>query len=214
MRLDRSEQGRNYDCSSCAWLLYFQSDAGPRVQLSLQHRHHALRIQKRTRSATQTEILAVIEYQGKVKSGGYAKYNIAENLNSNAHGTCIMTQAQPKPVSPSRNVPTPTPSLRFLSPMSASVRKFRLTNSGITMHQPSVLNASSRDLNMSRVDFHDDKLSLEMERINEVIVKFQNLSDEIKKKGKDSSKKMPELKTQMQVLEGEKKALQGAIVKL
>lgn len=36
-----------------------------------------------------------------------------------------------------------------------------------------------------------------MERINEVILKFQNLSDEIKKKGKDSSKKMPELKTQM-----------------
>ena len=35
----------------------------------------------------QTEIVAVIVYQGKVKSGGYAKYNIADNLNSNPHGT-------------------------------------------------------------------------------------------------------------------------------
>lgn len=37
----------------------------------------------------QTEILAVIEYQGKVKSGGYAKYNISQNLNNNPHGTII-----------------------------------------------------------------------------------------------------------------------------
>lgn len=28
----------------------------------------------------------MIEYQGKVKSGGYAKYNISDNLNNNPHG--------------------------------------------------------------------------------------------------------------------------------
>jgi hypothetical protein len=37
----------------------------------------------------------------------------------------------------------------------------------------SILNASSRDLNMSRVDFHDDKFSLEMDRINETIKKLE-----------------------------------------
>ena len=36
-----------------------------------------------------TEIVAVIVYQGKVKSGGYAKYNIADHLNSNPHGKAI-----------------------------------------------------------------------------------------------------------------------------
>lgn len=38
--------------------------------------------------------------------------------------------------------------------------------------EPSILNASSRDLNMSRIDFHDDKLSFEMDRMVDTIRKF------------------------------------------
>lgn len=34
----------------------------------------------------QTEIVAIIMYEGKVKSGGYAKYNIAQVLNDNLPG--------------------------------------------------------------------------------------------------------------------------------
>lgn len=67
---------------------------------------------------------------------------------------------------------------------------------------------------MSRIDFHDDKLSLEMDRINQIITKFQSLSDEIRKKGNETTKKVPELRTQKEVLEGEKKALQATITKL
>ncbi len=33
-------------------------------------------------SLKQTEIVAVIEYEGKVKSGGYVKYNIAQVVNN------------------------------------------------------------------------------------------------------------------------------------
>lgn len=67
---------------------------------------------------------------------------------------------------------------------------------------------------MSRIDFHDDKLSLEMDRINQIITKFQSLSDEIRKKGNETTKRVPELRIQMEVLEGEKKALQATITKL
>lgn len=38
---------------------------------------------------TKTELVVVIEYQGKVKSGGYVKYNISDNLNTNPHGTNV-----------------------------------------------------------------------------------------------------------------------------
>lgn len=34
------------------------------------------------------------------------------------------------------------------------------------------MDISHRDLSMSRIDFHDDKLSVEMERITETIRKF------------------------------------------
>jgi len=40
------------------------------------------------------------------------------------------------------------------------VKKYKQTMLGIIDYYCSVLNASSRDLNMSRIDFHDDKLSL------------------------------------------------------
>ena len=36
---------------------------------------------------TQTEIVAVIEFEGKVKSGGYVKYNIAQVVNNNLKST-------------------------------------------------------------------------------------------------------------------------------
>lgn len=35
----------------------------------------------------QTEIVAAISYEGKVKSGGYAKYNIAQVINQQLQGT-------------------------------------------------------------------------------------------------------------------------------
>lgn len=41
----------------------------------------------------QTEIVAIIMYEGKVKSGGYAKYNIAQVLNNNLDGTSNNIQA-------------------------------------------------------------------------------------------------------------------------
>lgn len=41
---------------------------------------------------------------------------------------------------------------------------------------------------MSRVDFHDDKISLEMERINSTISKLGELANTIKQKEKPSSK--------------------------
>ena len=34
------------------------------------------------------------------------------------------------------------------------------------------MNVSTQDLSMSRIDFHDDKLSIEMDRINSTIKKF------------------------------------------
>lgn len=37
----------------------------------------------------QTEIVAVIEYEGKVKSGGYVKYNIAQVVNNNLKSKTI-----------------------------------------------------------------------------------------------------------------------------
>jgi hypothetical protein len=43
----------------------------------------------------QTEIVAIIMYEGKVKSGGYAKYNIAQVLNNNLDGTSKKMQANP-----------------------------------------------------------------------------------------------------------------------
>jgi flagellar hook-associated protein FlgK len=45
---------------------------------------------------------------------------------------------------------------------------------------------------MSRVDFHDDKISLEMDRINSTINKLDELAKNIKQKEK-SSNKIPEL---------------------
>ena len=65
---------------------------------------------------------------------------------------------------------------KFLFRMKESANKYKLTISGKYFNEISVLNASSRDLNMSRIDFHDDKLSLEMDRINQVLMKFENLS--------------------------------------
>ena len=35
--------------------------------------------------------MVIIMYEGKVKSGGYAKYNIAQILNSNLDGRHIVT---------------------------------------------------------------------------------------------------------------------------
>jgi hypothetical protein len=38
-----------------------------------------------------TEIVVIIKYEGKVKSGGYAKYNIAQILNNNLEGRYPVT---------------------------------------------------------------------------------------------------------------------------
>lgn len=43
----------------------------------------------------QTEIVAIIMYEGKVKSGGYAKYNISQVLNNNLDGNSSDMQANP-----------------------------------------------------------------------------------------------------------------------
>ena len=48
----------------------------------------------------------------------------------------------------------------------------------------SILNASSADLNMSKIDFHDDKMSSEMNKINDTIKKFSDLAVSVKKKSK------------------------------
>jgi hypothetical protein len=66
---------------------------------------------------------------------------------------------------------------------------------------------------MSRVDFHDDKISLEMERINSTISKLGDLAKTIKEKEKPGNK-IPELTRTIQELQGEKVALQASMSKL
>ena len=44
---------------------------------------------------------------------------------------------------------------------------------------------------MSRIDFHDDKISLEMERINNTITKLDQLAHSIKSKEKTNLEKVP-----------------------
>lgn len=67
---------------------------------------------------------------------------------------------------------------------------------------------------MSRVDFHDDKLSFEMDKIVDTIRKFEDLAVSVKKKGKDSNKKVPTLITQLETSEGEKETLKNRVKKL
>jgi hypothetical protein len=38
-------------------------------------------------------VVAVIEHEGKIKSGGYAKYNIAQVINNSLEGTLWDIQA-------------------------------------------------------------------------------------------------------------------------
>ena len=52
----------------------------------------------------QTEIVAIIMYEGKVKSGGYAKYNIAQVLNDNLPGMMHIIKEKLLPF-PSPNAP-------------------------------------------------------------------------------------------------------------
>jgi hypothetical protein len=42
----------------------------------------------------QTEIVVVISYEGKTKSGGYAKYNIAQVINNQLEGTSLLNLGQ------------------------------------------------------------------------------------------------------------------------
>lgn len=60
------------------------------------------------------------------------------------------------------------------------------------------MNVSSRDLEMSRIDFKDDRLSLEMDKINDTIHKFERLVVDIKEKGKQNGRKIPELMSKME----------------
>lgn len=98
----------------------------------------------------------------------------------------------------------PSPTLCWKRTLSLFPGRFQLIFS--------VLNASSRDLNMSRVDFHDDKISLEMDRINATIGKLDQLAQTIRTKEKND--KVPELLKRVQELEGENLALKGNLAKL
>lgn len=53
---------------------------------------------------------------------------------------------------------------------------------------------------MSRVDFHDDKISLEMDRINATISKLDELAHSLKTKEKNILEKVPELTRKVQLL--------------
>lgn len=65
---------------------------------------------------------------------------------------------------------------------------------------------------MSRVDFHDDKISLEMDRINATIGKLDELAQTIRTKEK--SDRVPELLRRVQELEGENQTLKGNFTRL
>ena len=49
---------------------------------------------------------------------------------------------------------------------------------------------------MSKIDFHDDKMSNEMNKISETIRKFSDLAVSVKKKTKSKENKMPALVSQ------------------
>lgn len=53
---------------------------------------------------------------------------------------------------------------------------------------------------MSRIDFKDDKLSFEMDKINDVIGKFESLITTVKMKGKENGRKIPEMVTKVECL--------------
>ena len=65
---------------------------------------------------------------------------------------------------------------------------------------------------MSRIDFHDDKMSLEMDRINSTITKLGQLADNVKAKAGKSNK--AEFIIKIQELEGENKTLKDNMSKL
>ena len=52
------------------------------------------------------------------------------------------------------------------------------------MDDVSILNASGQDLSLSRIDFNDDKSSLEVERIYETIKKIEELASKAERKNK------------------------------
>lgn len=72
----------------------------------------------------QTEIVAVIVYQGKVKSGGYAKYDIAQHLNTNPHGSPTLTQAHLMSPFPWRNAQIHQHSSKWPSHMNDSATRY------------------------------------------------------------------------------------------
>ena len=65
---------------------------------------------------------------------------------------------------------------------------------------------------MSRIDFHDDKMSLEMDRINSTITKLGQLADNVKAKAGKSNK--AEFIIKIQELGGENKTLKDNMSKL
>jgi hypothetical protein len=65
---------------------------------------------------------------------------------------------------------------------------------------------------MSRVDFNDDKISLEMERINSTIAKLAELARVVKDKDKSGEK--IDLLRKLEELQGEKTAFATSVKKL
>ena len=52
-----------------------------------------------------------------------------------------------------------------------------------------MLNASGNELSLSRIDFNDDKSSLEIERVNETIKKIEDLAKKADGKIKENNKR-------------------------
>jgi hypothetical protein len=64
----------------------------------------------------QTEFAVVVIYQGKTKSGGHVRYDVAEVVNNNFSSNCPLTQTSPSDLA-STNVPTQRPTFKSCSTM-------------------------------------------------------------------------------------------------
>ncbi len=138
--------------------------------------------------------MAVIEYEGKVKSGGYVKYNIAQVVNNSLKST-IFSISRQVTINPFNSMSWSKCFRRTHIRLRIIRLKSWRINEVFCFLSSSMLNCSSRDLNMSRIDFNDDKLSLEINRINSTVNKLNDLTSKVKNKENQVSQNIPKLKT-------------------
>jgi hypothetical protein len=67
-----------------------------------------------------------------------------------------------------------------------------------------VINGGDREMDISRVNFHDDKISMEIDRINTTIAKLADLAKSVNAKERGNAGEGAEQIKKIQMLESEK----------